>query len=52
MLVDAGFKPDTQDVIHAKIMEITPDFIRKVNAHGFKNLTIDKLIQLKNAEIL
>ena len=52
MLADAGYKVDTQDVIHAKIMEITPEFIRQVNAHGFKNLTIDKLIQLKNAEIL
>jgi len=52
MLAAAGFELDTQQVIHAKVMEITPEFIRQVNAHGFKNLSIEKLIQLKNANIL
>ncbi|HEU5136825.1 MAG TPA: M56 family metallopeptidase [Steroidobacteraceae bacterium] len=52
MLAAAGYEVDTRELIHAKIMDITPEFIQKVNAHGFKNLTIEKLIQLKNADIL
>jgi beta-lactamase regulating signal transducer with metallopeptidase domain len=52
MLTAAGYEVDTQQLIHAKVMDITPDFIRKVNAHGFKNLSVEKLIQLKNAGIL
>jgi beta-lactamase regulating signal transducer with metallopeptidase domain len=48
----AGYKLDVSETIAAKVMGITPEFIAKVNASGFKNLTIDKLIQLKNADIL
>jgi hypothetical protein len=33
-------------------MDITPEFIAQVQAHGFKNLNFDKLVQLKNADIL
>jgi hypothetical protein len=33
-------------------MDITPEFIAKAQKHGFKNLSIDKLIQLKNADVL
>jgi hypothetical protein len=32
-------------------MDITPAFIREASTHGFKNMTLDKLIALKNAEV-
>jgi beta-lactamase regulating signal transducer with metallopeptidase domain len=48
----AGFKPDPDEIIGAKVMGITPEFIEKAKGHGFKNLTLDKLIQLKNAGVL
>lgn len=50
-LAAAGYKLDAEQVTSAKIMGITPEFIEKAKSHGFKNLTIDKLIQLKNADI-
>jgi hypothetical protein len=33
-------------------MDITPAFVNKAAAHGFKNLDIDRLIALKNADVL
>ena len=39
-------------MIQAKVMEITPDFINEVKAHGFVNLNMDQLIPLKNADVL
>jgi hypothetical protein len=39
-------------VIGAKVQGITPEFIDAARKHGFKDLTIDKLIQLKNLGIL
>jgi hypothetical protein len=33
-------------------MGVTPEFIAKAAAHGFKNLDFNKLIQLKNSDIL
>ena len=33
-------------------MDVTPEFIQSVLAHGFKNLSMDQLIQLKNADVL
>jgi beta-lactamase regulating signal transducer with metallopeptidase domain len=48
----AGFKLDIDDLVTAKVMDITPEFIAKVTAHGFKNLDIDQLIALKNADVL
>lgn len=47
----AGYKLDAEDLVQAKIMGITPEFIEKARSHGFKDLTIDKLIQLKHAGI-
>ena len=47
-----GFKVNTDQVIHAKVMDISPEFIAKAKAHGFKNLNIDQLIALKNADVL
>lgn len=48
----AGFKLDTDELIEAKVMDITPEFIRQAESHGFKNLSMNKLIQLKNADVL
>jgi hypothetical protein len=51
-LQSAGFKPDTEDIISAKVMGITPQFIELARSHGFKDLTLEKLIQLKQANVL
>ena len=51
-LESAGFKLDTSQLIQAKVMDITPEFVKQAQAHGFKNLSIDKLIQLKIADVL
>lgn len=48
----AGFKLSTDQLIHARVMDITPEFASKAAAHGFKNLNIDQLIALKNADVL
>src|SRR5580693_2345653 len=50
-LQSGGFKPDVDEVIGAKVQGITPEFIDAARKHGFKDLTIDKLIQLKNLGI-
>ena len=39
------------ELTEAKVMGITPEFIQKAKSHGFQNLTMDKLIQLKHADI-
>jgi hypothetical protein len=33
------------------VMDITPEFIAKVRSHGFKDLSLDKIIALKNADV-
>jgi beta-lactamase regulating signal transducer with metallopeptidase domain len=50
-LKDAGFKVDVDEVIGAKVQGVTPDFIAKVRSHGFKDLTLDKLIALKETGV-
>jgi beta-lactamase regulating signal transducer with metallopeptidase domain len=50
-LQSQGFKVDIDDAIGAKVQGITPEFIAKVRSHGFKDLTLDKLIALKNAGV-
>jgi bla regulator protein blaR1 len=45
-------KMDIDDIVGAKVMGITPEFIENANKHGFKNLTLEKLITLKNANVL
>jgi len=47
----AGFKLDIDDAIGAKVQGITPEFIAKVRSHGFKDLTLDKLIALKQSGV-
>jgi beta-lactamase regulating signal transducer with metallopeptidase domain len=51
-LQGAGFKVDIDDAIGAKVQGITPEFIASARSHGFTNLTLEKLIQLKHAGVL
>jgi len=48
----AGFKVEADEVIGAKAQGLTPEFIEKVKAHGFKNLTLEKLLELKESGVL
>jgi hypothetical protein len=47
-----GLKFDVEDVIRAKIQGITKEFVESAVKHGFQNLTLHKLIQLKRMGIL
>jgi hypothetical protein len=50
---DAGFKNlDVDELIGAKVQGITPGFIDRARKHGFQDLTLDKLIALKQAGVL
>jgi beta-lactamase regulating signal transducer with metallopeptidase domain len=51
-LLGTGFKVDVEDIIRAKIQDVTPELIEQAMKHGFKDLTIQKLIQLRNMGIL
>jgi beta-lactamase regulating signal transducer with metallopeptidase domain len=51
-LQSAGFKVDISDIIGAKVQDVTPEFIARAKAHGFKDLTLQKLIQLRQLGIL
>jgi beta-lactamase regulating signal transducer with metallopeptidase domain len=48
----AGLKLDVNDIIGAKIQGVTPEFVEKARSHGFKDLSLQKLIQLKQLGIL
>jgi beta-lactamase regulating signal transducer with metallopeptidase domain len=48
----AGFKLAVHEIISAKIQDVTPEFIERVRQHGFKDLTLQKLIQLRQLGIL
>ena len=51
-LQSAGFKLDIGEIIGAKVQDVTPEFIERAKAHGFKDLTLQKLIQLRQLGIL
>jgi beta-lactamase regulating signal transducer with metallopeptidase domain/uncharacterized protein YnzC (UPF0291/DUF896 family) len=51
-LQSAGFKLDINDIIEAKVQDVTPEFIEQAKKHGFKDLTFQKLIQLRQLGIL
>jgi beta-lactamase regulating signal transducer with metallopeptidase domain len=51
-LQSAGFKPDADEIIGAKVQGVTPEFIERARKHGFKDLTIEKLIELKRLGLL
>ncbi|HKF48123.1 MAG TPA: hypothetical protein VKB38_12250 [Terracidiphilus sp.] len=44
---DLGYKPTLDDLIQIRIFHITPEFIRSMQARGFHDLTIAKLVQIK-----
>jgi len=46
------FKDDPDPYIGAKIQGITPEFLSGAMVHGFKDLDLGKVIQLKNLGIL
>jgi beta-lactamase regulating signal transducer with metallopeptidase domain len=48
----AGFKLDVDDIVRAKIQDISKEFIDQAVKHGFQNLSLDKLIHLKQMGIL
>jgi len=48
----AGFKFSVDGVVSARIQGITPEFIERARKHGFQNLSLEKLIHLKQAGIL
>jgi beta-lactamase regulating signal transducer with metallopeptidase domain len=50
-LVAEGYKLNAEEITEAKIMGITPEFIQKAKSHGFSNLSMEKLIELKNANV-
>ncbi len=42
-----GYQPTLDELVQIRIFKITPDFIRRMQARGFKNLTIAKLVQIR-----
>ena len=51
-LQSAGYKVSVNDIIGAKVQDVTPEFIERAKAHGFKDLTLQKLMQLRQLGIL
>ena len=51
-LQSAGYKFNINDIISAKVQDVTPEFIGRAQKHGFKDLTLQKLIQLRQLGIL
>lgn len=51
-LQSAGFKLEVNEIIAAKVQDVTPEFIERAKQHGFKDLTVQKLIQLRQLGIL
>jgi beta-lactamase regulating signal transducer with metallopeptidase domain len=49
---DAGFELDADDIAALKIHDITPEFIEEARSHGFDDLSVEQLVQLKNAGVL
>jgi beta-lactamase regulating signal transducer with metallopeptidase domain len=48
----AGLKFGVDDIVRARIQGITKEFIERAVKHGFQNLNLDKLIQLKETGVL
>ena len=42
-----GYQPTLDELIQIRIFHITPDFIRRMQDRGLKNLTIGKLVQIR-----
>lgn len=42
-----GYQPNADELIQMRIFRVTPDFIRRMQSRGFKDLTIAKLVQVR-----
>ena len=42
-----GYNPTAEQLIQMRIFKVTPDFIHRMEARGFNNLTIAKLVQIR-----
>jgi hypothetical protein len=42
-----GLQPSMDELIQMRIFHVTPDFVKRMQARGFKDLTISKLVQIK-----
>jgi uncharacterized protein YnzC (UPF0291/DUF896 family) len=51
-LRSAGFNVGVNEIIGAKVQDVTPEFIERVKQHGFKDLTLEKVIRLRELGIL
>jgi beta-lactamase regulating signal transducer with metallopeptidase domain len=51
-LQSAGFNPSVDEIISAKVQDVTPEFLNRAKQHGFKDLTLEKLIRLRQLGIL
>jgi beta-lactamase regulating signal transducer with metallopeptidase domain/uncharacterized protein YnzC (UPF0291/DUF896 family) len=51
-LQQLGLKLSVDGFVAAKVQDITPEFVERAQRHGFHDLTLDKLIQLKNLSII
>jgi beta-lactamase regulating signal transducer with metallopeptidase domain/uncharacterized protein YnzC (UPF0291/DUF896 family) len=51
-LQSAGLNPSVSDIISAKVQDVTPEFIARAREHGFKDLSLQKLIRLRQLGIL
>jgi hypothetical protein len=40
------------DAIGAKVQGVTPEFVEKLRSHGFKDLSLNQLIALKQSGVL
>ncbi len=43
---------DIDDAIGAKVQGVTPAFIAKAKSYGFKDLTLEQIIRLKQSGVL
>jgi hypothetical protein len=42
-----GYQPNTDELVQMRIFKVTPEFIHSMQAKGFNNLTISKLVQIR-----
>ncbi len=42
-----GYHPSIDELIQMRVFKVTPDFIQRMKAKGFDNLTIAKLVQIR-----
>jgi hypothetical protein len=42
-----GYQPDFDQLVQIRIFKVTPEFIHRMQARGFKDLTLEKLVQIR-----